>query len=300
MKLNKKTRIFITGCGGMLGDAVYKTLVKRTTVLATDIDLNSNFLSFADVRDYKTLRASIKKFKPNIVFHLGALTDLEYCELHPEEAWRTNALGTENVALICKELNIPMLYISSAGIFNGKKEYYMDYDKPNPINSYGASKYAGELAVKELVREYYIFRAGWMMGGGPKKDKKFVNKIMKQIKEGKKVLHVVDDKLGTPTYTFDFIKNMLLVIENDFYGVYNCICEGSCSRYDVAKEILRITKNISIKLKKVKSSYFKKEYFAKRPASEKLIPFKLKERNMYIMRDWKICLKEYLGNWENY
>lgn len=300
MQFTKKTKIFITGCGGMLGDAVYKTLKNKATILATDIDLNSNFLSFADVRDYDELRKKVFKFKPHIIFHLGALTDLEYCETHKENAWKTNALGTENVASICKELDIPMVYISTAGIFDGKKEFYTEYDLPNPINTYGTSKYAGEKIMKELLSKYYIFRAGWMMGGGPKKDKKFVKKIMQQIQEGKKELFVVDDKLGTPTYTFDFVKNMLWVIQKDLYGVYNSICEGSCSRYDVAKEILKITNNDNIKLRKVKSTYFKKEYFAKRPRSEKLIPFKLKERNLYIMRDWKVCLKEYLSNWENY
>lgn len=295
MKFNKKTKIFITGCGGMLGDAVYKTLSKKAKVMATDIDLNSSFLSYGDIRDYQAIRKIIKKFNPDIIFHLGALTDLEFCELNKDEAWRTNALGTENIANICKELDIPMVYISTAGIFDGKQEFYLDYDKPNPINTYGASKYAGERSVVDMLDKFYVFRAGWMMGGGPKKDKKFVNKILKQINEGKKILYVVDDKLGTPTYTFDFIKNMIEVVENDLYGVYNTICDGSCSRYDVANEILRIMKREDITLKKVNSTYFKKEYFANRPASEKLIPFKLRERGIYVMRDWKTCLEEYLN-----
>lgn len=276
---------------------MYKTLRKKATVMATDIDVNEEYLTYADVRDYKAIHTMIKTFNPDIVFHLAALTDLEYCELHPDEAWETNALGTENIANICKELDTPMVYICTAGIFDGKQEEYVDYDIPNPLNYYGKSKYAGELVVKNLLSKYFIFRAGWMMGGGPKKDKKFVNKIMKQITTGKEELFVVDDKLGTPTYTFDFAKNMLHVIEQNLYGVYNSVCSGSCSRYDVAKEILRITNNQKIKLTKVKSDYFKKEYFATRPRSEKLIPFKLMKRKIYIMRDWKTCLEEYLADW---
>lgn len=277
----------------MLGDALYKNLSKKSKVLATDIDLNSKFLSYADVREFNQLRKTIIKFKPHIIFHLGALTDLEYCEKNPEDTWKTNALGTENVASIAKELSIPMVYISTAGIFDGKKDFYIDYDIPNPLNNYGASKFAGEKKVVELVSDHFVFRAGWMMGGGPKRDKKFVNKVMKQIENGAKTIYAVDDKLGTPTYTHDFVKNMLLVIENDLYGVYNCICEGSCSRLDVANEMVKIL-NKNLRVKKVSSKYFQKEYFAKRPRSEMLIPFKLKNRDMYIMRDWKICLREYL------
>ena len=136
-----------------------------------------------------------------------------------------------------------------------------------------------------------------MMGGGPNKDKKFVNKIYKQIIENKKILNVVNDKLGTPTYTVDFAKNTKLLLEKKLWGKYNLVCEGESSRYDVAKEILKILKKTKdIELKEVDSSFFSKEYFSKRPRSERLINRKLNLRNLNIMRDWKICLKEYLEN----
>jgi dTDP-4-dehydrorhamnose reductase len=300
MKLSKSTKIFITGCGGMLGDAVYKTLNLSSKVLATDIDVNADFLTKADVRNFHEMDKLISEYNPDIVFHLAALTDLEYCELNPEEAWDTNALGTDNIASICKKLDVPMVYICTAGIFDGNQEEYHDYDTPNPINVYGKSKYAGELTIKELLSKYYIFRAGWMMGGGPKKDKKFVNKIMRQLESGAKELHVVDDKLGTPTYTFDFARNMVKVIEQEAYGIYNSVCSGSCSRYEVAEEILKLTRKNDVTLNKVTSDYFKDEYFAKRPYSEKLLPLKLIKRDLYIMRDWKICLREYMEDWKNY
>jgi dTDP-4-dehydrorhamnose reductase len=105
-------------------------------------------------------------------------------------------LGQENIGLIRNHLDIPVVYISTAGIFDGKQEYYHDFDLPNPLSIYGKSKYYGELYTLRNVRKHYIFRAGWMMGGGIKKDKKFINKIFQQIKEGKKELFVVDDKLG--------------------------------------------------------------------------------------------------------
>ena len=140
------------------------------------------------------------------------------------------------------------------------------------------------------------------MGGGPTKDKKFVQKIMKQIKDGKEQLHVVKDKLGTPTYTHDFAKNVKLLIEKEYWGLYNMVCEGITGRYEVAKELLNIL-NIQnkIQLIEVTSDYWESEYFAERPPSERLIDVKLNIRNINIMRDWKICLNEYLNKYyKNY
>ncbi len=297
MKLTKQARIFVTGCGGMLGEAVYEILHNKAIVLATDIEINAPFLKYCDVKDYTDVRNKIVGFKPDIIFHLAALTNLEYCELHPDDAWETNALSTERIAYLADELGIPLVYISTAGIFDGENKFYNDYDFPNPLCIYAKSKYAGELAVQRIVKNHFIFRPGWMMGGGPEKDKKFVNKIMKQINAGAKILKIVDDKLGTPTYTFDFVKNALLVIENDLYGLYNLVCEGACSRYDVALEIVKILGRKDIRIEKVKSDFFQNEYFATRPKSEMLTPFKLKKMNLYTMRDWKVCLKEYLKRW---
>ena len=133
------------------------------------------------------------------------------------------------------------------------------------------------------------------MGGGPEKDKKFINKIIKQIKEGVTTLNIVNDKFGTPTYTHDFVKNIDLVLDNELCGIYNLVCEGVTSRADVTEEILKVlklSKKISINL--VNSDYFKKEYFAPRPYSERLINKKLNLRNLNKMRDWKVCLSEYL------
>jgi dTDP-4-dehydrorhamnose reductase len=136
-------------------------------------------------------------------------------------------------------------------------------------------------------------RAGWMMGGGPEKDKKFINKIYKQLAAGSKSLKVVDDKQGTPTYTVDFAKGLRALSETKFYGVYNQSCEGSCSRFDVAKEFVRLLGLTDVEIRKVKSDFFHDEYFAPRPASESLNCLKLKARNLYKMRDWKAALAVY-------
>jgi dTDP-4-dehydrorhamnose reductase len=279
----------------MLGKDMHSVFSKTyANVLATDIDLNEPWLKHLDVRDIHECEKVFDEFKPSIVLHLAALTDLEYCETNPVESWKTNALGTENIALLCKKHNSLMIYISTAGIFDGEQEFFTDFDKPNPLSHYAKSKYYGECFVEKTLSKYFIFRAGWMMGGGLKKDKKFIKKIYNQIKAGKKELFVVDDKLGTPTYTKDFAESIAKVIPTNYYGLYNQVCSGSCSRFDVAKEFIRLLGlegEISIKI--VSSDFFKEEYFAPRPYSEKLINLKLTERGINHMRDWKVCLREY-------
>jgi dTDP-4-dehydrorhamnose reductase len=300
MKITKETKLYIAGGGGMLGQAVYSAFLARSTIKATDIDINEPWLEFGDVRDYTQMRKSIMDFCPDAIINLAAMTDMEQCELEADNAWLTNALGAENLGLLANELDIPYVYISTAGIFGGEKEFFNDFDMPNPLSIYARSKFAGELFVREHVRKYFVIRAGWMMGGGPRKDKKFVNKIFKQIVNGAKRLRVVDDKLGTPTYTHDFAKGIQRLLESDLFGVYNQTCAGSCSRYDIAEEFLRLLElHQVIRLEKVSSDYFKAEYFAPRPASEKLVSMKLDSRGLNCMSEWRVALAEYALEFKN-
>ena len=294
MDINSNTKVFISGCGGMLGQAVYQQFSANCQVLATDIDQNEEWLSFGDVRDYHGISKLALDFQPDLIINLAALTDLEACEQDKENTWKTNALGAENMALIALKLNVPHVYICTAGIYDGDQEYYNDFDFPNPLSIYAKAKYYGEVQVQRMLSKYYIFRAGWMMGSGPKKDKKFINKIFKQIQAGTKELFVVDDKLGTPTYTNNFAQSMYQIVQTELYGLYNMVCQGSCSRYDVAVEFVKLLGlEDKITITKVDSDYFKKEYFAQRPYSEKLTNMKLEARGINFMKDWKICLAEY-------
>lgn len=294
MKIDPNTRIYIAGCGGMLGEAVHERFSGAATVMATDIDVNESWLSHADVRDYEGISRSIAEFGPDAIVNLAAITDMEACERDPDNAWLTNALGAENVALSAIRLDVPHVYISTAGIFGGEKEFFNDFDQPNPLSIYAKSKYAGEQFVRQSVPRHYVVRAGWMMGGGPRKDKKFVNKIYRQLAGGSAQLAVVDDKLGTPTYTVDFAEGLFRLLESDCYGVYNQVCPGSCSRYDVALRFVELLGLADkVKVNKVSSDYFAEEYFAQRPASEKLLTMKLAARNLMVMRDWEVCLEEY-------
>ncbi|MFC1628380.1 SDR family oxidoreductase, partial [Gemmatimonadota bacterium] len=280
-------RIYIAGAGGMLGEAFFRQFEKEYELRCTDIDVNVSWLCYLDFRDLEKYRQDVRQFNPDYLFHLGAFTDLEYCELHPDETYTTNTLAVENAVYIANELDTPLLYISTAGIYDGRKELYDEWDLPNPLGHYARSKYAGELFVKENARRHLVCRAGWMMGGGPIKDKKFINKLSKQIKAGTKQLNIVNDKLGTPTYTHDFANNVRLLLEHEYWGLYNMVCEGVTGRLEVAQELIRVLgMTDQIKINEVSSEYFKKEYFAPRPDSERLINQKLNLRGLNIMRNW--------------
>ena len=291
----RNSKIYMAGAGGMLGEAFYDEFKDSYELKCTDKAPNEPWLDLLDFRDLDAYWKQVLDFSPDYLFHIGAHTDLEFCERNPSEAYSTNAMAVENAVSISNKLDIPLLYISTAGIFDGHKEVYDDWDVPNPICHYARSKYAGELFVRENSRRYVICRAGWMMGGGPKKDKKFIQKLMAQIKSGADKLHVVNDKLGTPTYTVDFARNTKLILEKEYWGLYNMVCDGVTGRFEVAAELLRlIDKEAEIDLEAVESEHFRAEYFAARPASERLICEKLKLRDSYLMRDWKVCLEEYV------
>ena len=295
-------KIYIAGCGGMLGEAFYEQFKEDYEIKCSDIDVNESWLTYLDFRDFDDYKNDVEDFNPDYLFHLGAYTDLEYCEENKDDTYKTNTLSVENAVFIANKLDVPLLYISTAGIFDGKKDFYDDWDIPNPLGTYARSKYMAEKYVLENTRRYLICRAGWMMGAGPKKDKKFIQKLMQQLRDGKKELYVVNDKDGTPTYTHDFALTVKELIKNEFWGLYNCVCGGQTSRLEVAKELVRLlNKEDEIKIISVDSDYFKDLYYAERPPSERLITKKLDLRGVNKMRNWKVSLKEYLaGYYTNY
>jgi len=295
-----KQKIYIAGSGGMLGEAFYTQFKNEYTLKCTDKDVNEDWLSFLDFRDFEAYKKDVEAYKPDYLFHLGAYTDLEYCEKNVEDTYLTNTISVENAVYIANELNIPLLYISTAGIFDGNKDLYDDWDQPNPLGVYARSKFMAERYVVENAKRFLVCRAGWMMGAGPKKDKKFIQKLMKQIKEGKKELFIVDDKDGTPTFTHDFAKNVKALIEKEYWGLYNMVCGGQTSRLEVAHELLSLLGlSNEIKINVVNSDYFKEIYFAERPPCERLDNRKLKLRNINLMQDWKLALKEYFDLYYN-
>jgi len=288
-------RLYIAGCGGMLGQAFYEEFGRDAELRCTDIDVNEEWLDHLDFRDFDAYRDDVREFAPDHLFHLGALTDLEYCEMHPEEAYATNAMAVENAVFIANELRIPLLYIGTAGIFDGEQDIYDDWDAPNPLGVYARAKWAGEEFVRHHSQTYLVCRAGWMMGGGPRKDKKFIQKLMRQLHDGADELRVVDDKLGTPTYTRDFARNVRLLLERRWWGLYNMVCQGATSRLEVARELVdQLGLHHSVIVHPVGSDHFSETYFAPRPDCERLINRKLSLRGLDVMRPWQEALADYL------
>lgn len=291
-------RILITGSAGMLGSAVYPAFVEAGhDVVATDLvprvdrDLPMGVL---DVRNLASVEAAVRGVQPDLVIHLAAETDLETCQRSPDLAYRTNLLGTQHVAQATRDLGATLVYISTAGVFDGEKTDgpYTELDEARPINVYGQSKLEGERIVLQVVAASFVVRAGWMIGGADR-DHKFVAKICDQLRTGARTIRAVTDKLGTPTYTEDFAANLLELVGTRFYGRYHMACLGEGSRFDVAKEIVA-QYGLDVEVVPVTSDAFARDYPTPRPRSEMMRNYMLDLREMNRMRDWRIALREYL------
>jgi len=298
--------ILTTGAAGMLGTSLVPIYVAAGhNVIATDIDLinpepwgpGAPRLERLDVRERDAVRDAFDDARPDLVLHLAAETSLEVCDDDPDHAYLTNTVATKYIALECRRRDIPMVFISTAGVFDGTKTgAYTEFDQPNPINTYSASKYEAEKLVSSILDRYYIIRAGWMVGGGNGKDHKFVARILEQVRQGRTEIYAVGDKYGTPTYTYDFGRCSLNLIETQLYGLYHMACEGQGSRYDVAAHILRALGRDDIELIEVDSDFFRDEFPSNRPRSEIMRNMTLELQGMNLMRPWPVALNEYLDN----
>lgn len=297
-------KILATGAAGMLGSSLIPAVsAAGHEVVATDIDLRDTrpwgvdgpAIDWLDVRDRPAVRAAFRSVEPDFVLHLAAETSLEVSDADPDHAYLTNTIATKYIALECRRLGVPMTYISTAGVFDGTNDApYTEFDRPNPINTYGASKYEGEKIVAGLLDEYFIIRAGWMVGGGAAKDHKFVARILDQLRDGASTIYAVSDKLGTPTYTPDFARCFLGLVDSGVYGLYHMACGGEGSRYDVAARILEVLGRTDVDLVEVDSDFFKEEFPSERPRSEIMRNMALDLQGMNTMRPWPVALADYL------
>ncbi len=313
-------RILITGAGGMLGSSMVPALADAGhTVYPTDLrwtwtDVAAHVrhadstmppvtgrragsvapTAQLDVRREDHVAEWIEQARPDFVVHLAAETDVDLCEAQPGHAYTTNAGGTKIVAEACRRAGLPLAYVSTAGVFDGKKtEAYTEDDPAIPINVYGASKLEGERHAQALVEQSYVIRAGWMVGGGDR-DHKFVAKILHQLDDGAKTLYAVNDKWGTPTYAPDFSRCFARLIEAGEYGLYHMACRGSGTRHDVAKKMLQVLGRDDVDLLPVGSDFFKESYPAPRPRSEMMRNAHLDRLGLNTMRPWEESLDEYL------
>lgn len=286
-------RLLITGARGMMGqDLAALAASAGHEVWATDVErLVHDPADHLDVGDFEGLGRALDRFQPDAVLHLAAMTDVDGCERHPDQAYRVNTVGTQNVAVHCQRQDLTLLYISTGSVFDGTKSTpYHEFDDPRPRSVYSRSKWQGEVIVRDLVPRHYVVRAGWMFGGGPE-DKKFVAKMIELARE-RDVLRAVDDKVGSPCYTRDISARCLELLATGRYGTYHAANEGACSRYEMAAAIVEAAGIRTCRVEPCSSAEFPLP--APRPRNEAMTGLHARLVGLDSMRDWREALVEYV------
>jgi dTDP-4-dehydrorhamnose reductase len=272
-------KIALTGSDGMLGSDIKNVF--------SDVKLIGLTLHDFDITDLDKSVKAIKEIKPDYLIHTAAYTDVDGSESNPDTAFLVNGIGARNIAMACEEIRCPVIYISTDYVFDGtKKETYNEWDKTNPINMYGLSKLLGEQFVKSLTNRFYIVRTSWLYG---RNGKNFVDTIIRLLSE-KGSIDVVNDQVGSPTYTYDLARKLRELIGRG-YGTYHVTNTSHCSWYEFAVEIAR-AKGINKKINPMTSEKLNRP--AKRPAFSVLNNTMLKLEGLEPARHWKEALKDYL------
>ena len=272
-------RIAITGGRGQLGRELVRVFSDHQVIVL-------------DVPEYDiTQRREIDTLvdlAPDLVIHAAAMTDVDGCARDPQAAFRTNALGTQNVALACQRANAVILYISTNEVFDGTQHApYLELDEPRAINPYGASKLAGERYVRMLLRRFYIVRTAWLYARG---GNNFPSKIIAVAKE-KGRLAVVDDEIGNPTYAPDLARAIRALIETNHFGIYHLTGEGAASRYDWVERILQLAQMGNVPLTRIKLADYQRA--STPPLQGALENFAAATALGIKLRPWQEALEEY-------
>ncbi len=276
-------KVLVTGTKGQLGYDVVNELEKRGhTAVAVDIEE-------MDITDAVSVERVIAEAEVEAVIHCAAYTAVDAAEDNVEICRRVNAEGTENIAKVCKKLDLKMIYISTDYVFDGEGERpWEPDDERHPLNVYGQTKYEGELAVEKYLEKYFIVRIAWVFGVN---GKNFI-KTMLKLSETHEELNVVDDQVGSPTYTYDLAVLLVDMVESDKYGRYHATNEGLCTWYEFAKEIFRQA-GVEVKVNPVTSDMFPAK--AKRPKNSRMSKEKLDANGFHRLPTWQDALERYLS-----
>lgn len=275
-------KVLVTGVKGQLGYDVVNELNKRGHIaIGTDIEE-------MDITDANSVDSVVKESAPDAVIHCAAYTAVDAAEDNVELCRKINAEGTQNIANVCKELDIKMIYISTDYVFDGEGERPWEADdERTPLNVYGQTKYEGELAVQNTLDKYFIVRIAWVFGVN---GKNFI-KTMLNLGKTRDALTVVDDQFGSPTYTFDLARLLVDMVETEKYGIYHATNEGICTWYEFACEIFRQA-GINVKVSPVSASEYPAK--AKRPSNSRMSKEKLTENGFEKLPTWQDALSRYL------
>lgn len=275
-------KVFVTGVKGQLGYDVVKELEKRG-LEAYGVDIDE-----MDITDAASVNEVIKGAAPDAVIHCAAYTAVDAAEDNEEICRKVNAEGPQNIANVCRELDIPMIQISTDYVFEGIGERAWEpEDERKPVSVYGQTKYEGELAVQNTLDKYFIVRIAWVFGIN---GKNFV-KTMLNLGKTRDKLTVVCDQFGSPTYTYDLAKLLVDMVQSDKYGVYHATNEGFCNWYEFACEIFKQA-GIQVEVAPVTSDQYPTK--AKRPFNSRMSKDKLEANGFSRLPDWKDALQRYL------
>ena len=274
--------IFVTGSTGQLGSDVVKELLKRGYSTLSPNRSEFNLCSEDSIRNY------ILNSNCEAIVHCAAYTQVDKAEDEKDLCIKINTTATKHIVKCAKILDIPMIYISTDYVFDGTKDgEYTENDETNPINIYGESKLAGEKYVQEILDKYYIVRTSWVFNIN---GKNFIETMLRLSKANNQ-LSIVNDQIGSPTYTKDLSRLLVDMLETSKYGLYHATNEGYCSWYEFADTIFKLA-NINIDIKAINSNEYASR--AKRPLNSKLSKDKLIEYGFKPLPHWEDALKDYL------
>ncbi len=280
--MEKKGKVLIVGAHGMLGRDLVKVLGETFDVLPLGRD-------DLDISAYNNVKKVLKEVSPQVVINAAGYTDVDACERKSRLAFTVNGEGAKNLARASSVIKAKLVYISTDYVFDGKKETpYTEQDQPNPLNVYGESKLMGERYVQKFADDYLIVRTQWLFGAG---GRNFVDTIIDLARERDRI-EVVDDQVGSPTYTLDLSVAIRALLEKDLWGVYHVSNSGHCSWYDFAKEILAQLGKDTVELVPISSADLTRP--ARRPLYSVLSNEKLQRDAGITMRPWQEALRDYL------
>lgn len=280
-------KVLVTGVKGQLGYDVMNELAKRG-IEGIGVDVDE-----MDITDAAACRKVITEAGPDAVIHCAAYTAVDAAETNAELCRKVNGEGTRNIAMVCRDLDIKMMYISTDYVFNGQGERpWEPDDEREPLNSYGRSKYEGELAMEELLSKFFTVRIAWVFGVN---GKNFIKTMLRLGKE-RGAVSVVCDQIGSPTYTYDLARLLVDMIQTDKYGRYHATNEGLCSWYEFAVEIFKQAGMDEVKVTPVTTAEYTAMYpnQAKRPMNSRISKEKLSENGFERLPSWQDALGRYL------
>ncbi len=282
-------KIIVTGSKGQLGIEILRQLGEDHSCELFPCDIDE-----LDITDVEAVRSFCEPISPDVIINCAAFTAVDKCEEETDLAYKVNAIGPRNLAVIANAFDAKLVHISTDYVFDGsgvtdiggEVRAYTEFDAIDPQSVYGASKAQGERFVQQFCSKYFIVRTAWLYGDG----NNFV-KTMLNLSEKHDLLKVVDDQVGSPTSTYELTKGILSIMDTEKYGIYHGTCEGRCSWYEFTKKIFEI-KGIDTKVVPCTSEEFPRP--AKRPAFSVLENFMYRINGGYTFSDWEVAIEKYL------